>query len=75
MTKILLTIFLVTQKYLKFLIITNQYSSNDLDVWENMHNYFSEIEIIEVNATITPGIIFRYSNKILGNSFNANVNV
>jgi len=58
-----------------FEILSIDIDSYDLDVWENLQNYSPKIVIIEVDGTIPPGVVLRHSNKIVGNSFTATVNV
>ena len=58
-----------------FEILSIDIDSYDLDVWESLENYTPKIVIIEVDGRIPPGIILRHSDKVIGNSFSATLQV
>jgi hypothetical protein len=58
----------------EFELLSIDIDSYDLDVWESLTGYSSKIVIIEVNSHIPPGVAWRHSDEVTGNSFNATVN-
>jgi hypothetical protein len=58
-----------------FDLLSIDIDSYDLDVWESLSDYSPKIVVIEINSSIPPGIVWRHSKKLSGNSFTATCNV
>jgi hypothetical protein len=60
---------------INFDLLSVDIDSFDLDVWESLENYKPKIVVIEINSSFLPGIFFRNSHKISGNSFSSTLSV
>jgi hypothetical protein len=58
-----------------FNILSIDIDSYDCEVWESLSNYQPKVVIIEINSSVPPGIIWRHTDKTLGNTFTATLNV
>ena len=59
----------------EFDLLSIDIDSYDLDVWESLNNFSPKIVVIEINSSIPPGIVWRHSTKLRGNTFSATCNV
>lgn len=58
-----------------FELLSIDIDSYDLDVWESLTIFSPKIVVIEINSSIPPGIVWRHSTKLRGNTFTATCNV
>lgn len=58
-----------------FELLSIDIDSYDLDVWESLTIFSPKIVVIEINSNIPPGIVWRHSTKLRGNTFTATCNV
>lgn len=58
-----------------FELLSIDIDSWDLDIWESLSSYTPIIVVIEVNSGIPPGILYRHSKYMYGNTFSSTLNV
>ena len=59
----------------QFGVLSIDIDSYDCDVWESLTDYRPAIVVIEINSSVPPGVIWRHSDKTMGNTFSATHNV
>lgn len=64
-----------TQIPKEFELLSIDIDTYDLDIWESLSNYSPKIVVIEINSHIPPGIAWRHSGEVKGNSFSETLNV
>lgn len=58
-----------------FDLLSIDIDSFDLDVWEGFAGYEPNVVIIEINSSLSPGILHRHTGKRQGNSFSSTLEV
>lgn len=58
-----------------FELLSIDVDSYDLDIWDSLEDFNPKIVVIEINSSFLPGVFFRNSEKISGNSFSSTLSV